>query len=72
MPIERYISNFYHDVPIPHAGFPPVKYTIGYGKIDFIRPPAMGLPLRDVSACHMPGASPFSVILWFCVCVCGL
>jgi hypothetical protein len=48
IPIERYIGNFFHEIPVPRP-MQTVKYTIGHATLTFSRPPSMGLPLKDVS-----------------------
>lgn len=48
IPIERYISNFVLEVPLPPPGRVQVQYKIGVKTIFISRPPINELPLADV------------------------
>lgn len=50
IPIERYISNFCLELPLPPRGRIQVQYTIGERIIMISRPPVNELPLLDVSS----------------------
>ena len=57
VPVERIISNFCLEVPLPPAGRVEVQYQIANDTLTFCRPPPnrrcspMGLPMHDVFEC---------------------
>ncbi|GAM26350.1 hypothetical protein SAMD00019534_095250 [Acytostelium subglobosum LB1] len=48
LPIERYILNMVHDVPLPVQGVSTVNYTINKTVISLKRPPECLLPMSDL------------------------
>jgi len=49
IPIERYVSNFVNDVPLPPQGLVEVKFTLPDRVISITRPPKNQLPMVDFS-----------------------
>ncbi|KAL0483263.1 hypothetical protein AKO1_011546 [Acrasis kona] len=49
VPLERIISNFMSEVPLPPQGLAEVQYTIGEKSVYITRPPPNDLPLSEVN-----------------------
>ena len=49
VPLERYISHFFHSVPLPLVGHPGVIYNIGTKKLNFKLSPQYCLPTLGFS-----------------------
>ena len=49
LPIERYIANFFYDVPVPTPLFPVVRFQMGHEKLTLRQRLTLGLPHQHVS-----------------------
>ena len=49
LPIERYIANFFYDVPVPTLLYPIVRFTMGHEKLSIRMQLKLGLPHQHVS-----------------------
>jgi hypothetical protein len=49
LPIERYIGNFFYDVPVPTPLFPQVRFKMGHAHLQMTAPQRLGLPYRHIS-----------------------
>ena len=49
LPIERYIANFFYDVPVPTLLYPIVRFTMGHEKLSIRLQLKLGLPHQHVS-----------------------
>ena len=49
LPIERYIANFFYDVPVPTPLFPVVRFQMGHEKLSLRQRLTLGLPHQHVS-----------------------
>ena len=49
LPIERYIANFFYDVPVPSPLYPIVRFAMGHEKLSIRQQQRLGLPHQHVS-----------------------
>merc|ERR1712154_601183 len=53
IPVERYLMNFMHEVPVPPMGKTSVQFVVGDVSITLRRAPANQLPFLNVDALNM-------------------